>query len=87
MPLSKLPENVEALVSQLKSNSPEMLQHILDRGFMLDSHVEVLTRDPFDGPITARVDGRERMVGHNVAECILVETGRQAADTRDPQEK
>jgi Fe2+ transport system protein FeoA len=50
-----------------------MLQHILDRGFKLDSKVEVIERDPFDGPITALVDGKKRTVGHNVAACILVE--------------
>lgn len=77
MPLSELPENVEASVSQLKTGGPEMLQHILDKGFKLDSQVEVLERDPFDGPITARVDGQERVVGHNVAECILVETNQK----------
>ncbi|CAG0928209.1 Diphtheria toxin repressor [Planctomycetaceae bacterium] len=78
MPLTELPEHVKASVSQLKSSSPEMLQHILDRGFTLDSEVEVLARDPFDGPISARVDGRERIVGFNVAECILVDTGGEA---------
>jgi Fe2+ transport system protein FeoA len=50
-----------------------MLQHILDRGFKLDSRVEVLERDPFDGPITTLVDGQQRTVGHNVAACILVQ--------------
>lgn len=78
MPLTELPEHVKASVSQLKSSSHEMLQHILDRGFTLDSEVEVLARDPFDGPISARVDGRERIVGFNVAECILVDTGGEA---------
>lgn len=87
MPLSKLPENVKALVSRLKTSSPEMLQHILDRGFRLDSHVEVVARDPFEGPITTRVDGHERMVGHNVAECILVDATSEDADDHDPQGK
>ena len=73
MPLSDLPQHTMARVSQLKSSSAEMLQHILDRGFELGSAVEVVARDPFDGPITAEVDGHDRVVGHQVAECILVE--------------
>jgi DtxR family Mn-dependent transcriptional regulator len=87
LPLSELPENVNALVSQLKTSSPEMLQHILDRGFKLDSRVEVVARDPFEGPITTRVDGHERMIGHNVAECILVETNPGEVEKRDSQQK
>jgi len=72
-PLSEWPVHTAASVSRFKTDNQEMLQHILDRGFRLDSEVEVLTRDPFDGPITALVDGKQRTVGHNVAECILVE--------------
>jgi len=72
-PLSKLPEHSPALVSQFKTSSSEMLQHIEDRGFKLDSQVEVISRDPFEGPITAMVDGEMRVVGYHVAACILVE--------------
>lgn len=82
MPLSELPENVGAMVSQLKTSGPEMLQHILDKGFKLDSHVEVLSRDPFEGPITTRVDGQQSVVGHNVAECILVETATSEREAK-----
>lgn len=75
-PLSEWPEHTAASVSQIKTDNQEMLQHILDRGFKLDSKVEVLERDPFDGPITTLVDGKKRTVGHSVAACILVE-GRE----------
>jgi DtxR family transcriptional regulator, Mn-dependent transcriptional regulator len=73
LPLAELPQHVMAAVSRLTADSPDMLQHILDRGFKLDAHVEVLARDPFEGPITALVDGERRVIGHNVASCIWVE--------------
>lgn len=73
MALTDLPANLEGHVSQLKTSSPEMLQHILDRGFKLGSEVEVLALDPFEGPVTVRVDGEERVIGYQVAECILIE--------------
>jgi DtxR family Mn-dependent transcriptional regulator len=73
MALSELPEHTPAHVRQLKTSDPNMLQHILDRGFSLESTVEIVARDPFDGPITARVDGEERIIGAGVAGCILVE--------------
>jgi DtxR family transcriptional regulator, Mn-dependent transcriptional regulator len=72
-PLTEWPEHTAASVSRFKTDNDEMLQHILDRGFKLDSQIEVLERDPFDGPITTMVDGKKRTVGHNVAACILVE--------------
>jgi Fe2+ transport system protein FeoA len=53
-----------------------MLQHMLDRGFVLNARVEVAERDPFDGPITVRVDGKRRVIGHQVAENILVSGDR-----------
>lgn len=72
-PLTEWPLRTLASVSQIKAESQEMLQHILDRGFKLQTEVEVLARDPFDGPVTTLVDGEQRVVGHQVAACILVE--------------
>jgi len=74
MALSELPPHMAASVSRLTTETGEMLQYALDKGFKLGSQVEVLERDPFDGPITALVDGERRVVGHNVATCIWVET-------------
>jgi DtxR family Mn-dependent transcriptional regulator len=72
-PLSEWPLHTAASVARIKADNAEMLQHILDRGFKLDSEIEVLSRDPFNGPVTTIVDGEQRVVGHNVADCILVE--------------
>lgn len=72
-PLVEWPLNVPAVVSRIKADDPEMLKHILDRGFKLQAHVEVLSRDPFDGPVMAMVDGKMRIVGHQVAACIMLE--------------
>lgn len=75
LPLTEMPEHTPGTVSRLKTDSSEMLRHILDRGFKLDSSVEVLNRDPFEGPVTALVDGNERVVGYTVAACIFVIAG------------
>jgi DtxR family Mn-dependent transcriptional regulator len=72
-PLTEWPLHTAASVARIKAENSEMLQHILDRGFKLDARIEVLSRDPFNGPVTAMVDGEQRVVGHNVANCILVE--------------
>lgn len=72
-PLVDWPLNTGAVVSRIKADDPQMLEHILERGFKLQAHVEVLSRDPFNGPVMAMVDGKMRIVGHQVAACIMVE--------------
>jgi len=81
LPLSALPPGAQGTVARLKGTNAEMIQHIIDRGFQLNSDICVLAKDPFDGPITARVDGEARVIGHQVAESIFV----QLAETAEPQ--
>jgi Fe2+ transport system protein FeoA len=50
-----------------------MLQHTLNRGFSLNTQVKVTARDPFEGPLTVKLGDAETVIGHNVAESILVE--------------
>ncbi len=65
---------VEATIARLKTSDPHMLQHMLDRGFILNARVRIVERDPFSGPLTVRVDGKRRVIGHQVAENVLVST-------------
>lgn len=71
-PLAELESGVEAKIARLKTSDPQMLQHMLDKGFILDARVRVVARDPFDGPLTVRVDGKRRVIGYQVAENVLV---------------
>lgn len=71
--LAELPEGMPAEVSRLKAESAEMLQHVLDRGFKLGVRVQVIARDPFQGPVSVLVDDAPRTIGQVVAACILVE--------------
>jgi DtxR family Mn-dependent transcriptional regulator len=73
IPLAELPVHHLAQVARLHAINSEMLQYILDRDFHLNRQLEVLERDPFDGPITVEINGKKRIIGHNVAQCILVE--------------
>lgn len=73
MPLTELATGQRATVSRLRATSAEMLQHILDRGFALGTEVEVVARDPFDGPITARIADGDRLIGHTAAGYVDVE--------------
>jgi DtxR family Mn-dependent transcriptional regulator len=76
--LTNLSPGTSATVSRFVAESTEMLQHILDRDFALGATVTVITHDPFEGPITVIVSDQERIIGHNVAACILVEVDGEA---------
>jgi DtxR family Mn-dependent transcriptional regulator len=73
-PLTEVAPGVKVMIARLKTSDPEMIQHMLDRGFKLNARIEVIERDPFNGPITAQVEGKRRVIGHHVAENILVAT-------------
>lgn len=72
-PLTELPTDLPARVSQYTTDDEAMLEHIVGRGFVLGAPVTVTARDPFDGPLTVRVGSSKRMIGAGVAGCILVE--------------
>lgn len=73
VPLTELPLDTPAVVAQLNAGDSDMLQHILDRDFKLNTLVEVTQRDPFEGPLTIQVEGGQRILGHNAAACIMVD--------------
>lgn len=72
-PLSDLPVATRARISRFITSDSEMLQHTLDRGFVLDAPVEIVACDPFHGPITVKLGKKQSVIGHVVAQTILVE--------------
>ncbi len=71
--LCELQQGVSACVSRLKTEDAAMLQFVLDRGFKLGAQVQVIGRDPFEGPVTVDVDGQTRVIGANIAATVYVE--------------
>jgi DtxR family transcriptional regulator, Mn-dependent transcriptional regulator len=74
--LNVLELNTRACVSRFTADDDNMLQHILNRNFRLGVIVQVIHRDPFEGPLTVMVDGDENIIGHAVADHILVEVDK-----------
>lgn len=72
-PLVDLPLKTPARVSRFITTDSDMLQHTIDRGFALEAELEVVQRDPFDGPLTIRLKDGKTIIGHAVAMTILVE--------------
>ncbi len=72
-PLSVVALHTPVTVARLRAEGNDMLQYIVNRGLGLNASVEVVERDPFEGPVTVLVDGERQVVGHNVASSVWVE--------------
>jgi DtxR family Mn-dependent transcriptional regulator len=72
-PLSEIPLGAKARVARFLSSDPELLQHTLDRGFALDTEIIITARDPFNGPLSVSIGDQRTIIGHVVAQSILVE--------------
>ena len=84
-PLTELAIDRQATISRLRTSDPGMLQHMLDRGFQLDARVKVIERDPYNGPITVLINDKRTVVGHQVADSILVEPEASADEEADSE--
>jgi Fe2+ transport system protein FeoA len=56
---------------------------VLDRGLLLNTPVHVIEKEPFEGPLTIDINGTRRIIGHNIAQTILVEVDPSSAATAD----
>lgn len=50
-----------------------MQRHFMQLGFLPGNNARILRMAPFHGPLLIEVDGREIVVGRNIARHILVE--------------
>ncbi len=51
---------------------PEMLRYLDRRGIALGDEVEVIDRQPFDGPLTVRFGAEEHILGGGLAAAMLI---------------
>lgn len=71
-PLSQWPLNQTGKVARLRDQAPDMLRYLASKGLIIGSMVEVLHTDPFEGPLTLRVNGEEQVIGVNVAQYVFL---------------
>jgi DtxR family Mn-dependent transcriptional regulator len=71
-PLAEWPREHQGKVERLRDQSPDMLRYLAQKGLVVGAQIEVIASDPFDGPLMLVVDGREQVIGQNVAQYVLV---------------
>ena len=59
---------------RVSDSDPEMLRYLADHGIRLGMRLEVIGRQPFDGPVFARCGEREHPIGGGLARAMRIET-------------
>jgi DtxR family Mn-dependent transcriptional regulator len=73
VPLSALESGENARVERVSDRSPERLRYLAELGIVPGTRVQVIAREPFQGPIALRIDDEKRTIGAELASQILVE--------------
>jgi DtxR family Mn-dependent transcriptional regulator len=58
---------------RVSDSDPEMLRYLATRGIGIGDHLEVLDRQPFDGPLTVRFGDDLHMLGGGLAAAMRVQ--------------
>ena len=65
--LGTLAVGARACVHRVSDRDPEQLRYLADVGIVPGQHVEIVSREPFGGPIGLRVGGAMRSIGPSLA--------------------
>ncbi len=69
--LSDAPAGIEVAVRRVNAHEPDRLRYLAALGLTPGAVVTVTDRQPFDGPITIRTSGGDRVVASQMARDIL----------------
>lgn len=71
VPLATVREGEKVTIRRVDSSDPGHLRYLAEQGLMPGARVRLLDRQPFQGPIRLEVEGRERVIGHEIASLVL----------------
>jgi len=58
---------------RVSDSNPEMLSYLSECGIAVGDELELVDRQPFDGPVTVRIDDRSHVLGLTLARAMRVE--------------
>ena len=70
--LHSVPAETPYIVRRVKNQSPELLRYLEKQGLIPGVKVEVLQKEPFDGPVQIKVENQKITIANNIAEDIFV---------------
>jgi DtxR family Mn-dependent transcriptional regulator len=73
-PLSELEVGETGQIQAIVPENQEVLTYLAERKLQPGQHVELIASAPLDGPLSLNLEGREVVVGINMADRILIES-------------
>ncbi|TVP97780.1 MAG: metal-dependent transcriptional regulator [Balneolaceae bacterium] len=70
--LSKVEEGIPLIIKRVKNQSPELLRYLEKQGLIPGVKVEVISKEPFNGPIKIKVEEQTTTIGFSIADDIYV---------------
>ena len=74
--LQSLEPGAQGTFARVSDSDPEMLRFLAERGIAPGDHLEVIDKQPFDGPLFVRFGDRVQVLGGALARAMRVEVGR-----------
>lgn len=71
-PLVEAEKDQSYIVSRVKDQDPELLRYLEKIGLLPGIKIRIEEKAPFKGPITLKIEGKEKVIGHDVARNIFV---------------
>jgi len=71
--LAELAAGERGVFTRVSDSDPEMLRYLSARGIERGAIIEIAGREPFGGPVTVRVGGREHALGDRLACAMRVD--------------
>jgi DtxR family Mn-dependent transcriptional regulator len=70
-PLPDLPRGEDAELRRIDTSDGDRLRYMTQAGLVPGATVRLIDRQPFDGPVTVRVAGSDRVLAHELATLLL----------------
>jgi DtxR family Mn-dependent transcriptional regulator len=80
--LAELGPGDPARIARVSDRDGEQLRYLATLGIRIGAEVQVVSREPYDGPIAIRIGARRRIIGSELARRILVEPVRPKTGRR-----
>lgn len=71
-PLHSVSFDTPYIIRRVKNQNPELLRYLEKQGLIPGVKVEVLDKEPFDGPVKVKVENQTVTIANNIAEDIFV---------------
>ncbi len=72
-PLAAVEAGLHVVVERVSDEDPALLNHLESLGLLPGATLEIVGKEPFEGPLKIRVGDREHMLGYRIASQIFVD--------------